>query len=118
MRTPFLAAVVKGTVFAVNTDAKPSTVAVTRGKVGVQSANGSHGDIGVGQTATVAKGQGVSVGHAPGTTRRPRLRRRRGALGRRRGGDGDCDGRRRGYGFGRLFDSCRVGCGFVGGFRL
>src|SRR5947209_593587 len=53
VQTPFLAAVVKGTIFAVKTDAKASTVAVTRGKVGVQSADhASHGDVGPGQTAS------------------------------------------------------------------
>lgn len=68
VQTPFLAAVVKGTVFAVKTTARASTVAVTRGKVGVQSADhGSHADVSAGQTASVSAGHGVSVGHAPGT---------------------------------------------------
>ena len=36
VQTPFVAAVVKGTIFSVVSDAKASTVTVKRGKVGVE----------------------------------------------------------------------------------
>ena len=68
VKTPYLAAVVKGTVFAVKTEAKLSAVAVTRGKVGVTSALGpAHGDVSAGQTATVSTAKGFSMGHAAST---------------------------------------------------
>ena len=64
VKTPYLAAVVKGTIFAVKTADKVSAVAVTRGKVGVTSAIGpAHGDVAAGQTATVSVDKGFSVGH-------------------------------------------------------
>lgn len=64
VRTPYLAAVVRGAIFAVTTTAKSSAVAVSRGEVGVSSGNGAHSDVAVGQTATVAQDHGVSIGQA------------------------------------------------------
>ena len=52
VRTPFLAAVVKGTIFGVHTDSRGSDVSVQRGTVGVAPSNGrGHVDVHVGQSA-------------------------------------------------------------------
>ncbi len=60
--TPHLAAVVKGTVFDVNVEARGSNVEVERGSVGV-SADGESVDIGGGQAASVSSNSSsISVG--------------------------------------------------------
>ena len=55
VQTPFVAAVVKGTIFSVVTNAKASTVTVQRGKVGVE-------DIGRRRYANITPGQQATVG--------------------------------------------------------
>ena len=63
VQTPFLAAVVKGTIFAVASHGQGSTVAVARGKVGVRSLRGAaRGDVGAGQTAAVGANGALSFG--------------------------------------------------------
>ena len=67
VRTPYLAAVVKGTIFGVSTTTNASAVAVQRGLVGVNdTANISHADVHPGQAAVSQLGHGVSVGAAHG----------------------------------------------------
>jgi len=63
VKTPYLAAVVKGTHFIVTADDDGATVAVDRGAVAVSSvASERSTTITVGQTATVKKKQDLSVG--------------------------------------------------------
>lgn len=63
VRTPYLAAVVKGTHFVVTSDDSGATVAVDRGSVAVQSiATERTTLITVGQTATVARRADLTVG--------------------------------------------------------
>lgn len=55
VRTPYLAAVVKGTIFGVHSDAQGAEVSVRRGEVGVSATDGSgHADVHVGQSALKA----------------------------------------------------------------
>lgn len=65
VQTPFVAAVVKGTIFSVISNAKISTVTVQRGKVGVEDvARHLLADIVPGQQATAGVHVGLSVGKA------------------------------------------------------
>ena len=58
MKTPYLAAVVKGTRFVVKTGRGGASVDVRRGHVAVEDvSNKSHVTIGVGQSASIEKGK-------------------------------------------------------------
>ena len=63
VKTPYLAAVVKGTKFTVSVTSTSGTVAVTRGLVGVTAAkSGQSADVGAGQRASSnATGGGLST---------------------------------------------------------
>ena len=62
VETPFLAAVVKGTVFRVSVTAKKASVSVTRGLVQVRSfASGQQSNIGPTQSASVSAVAGMTV---------------------------------------------------------
>lgn len=62
VETPFLAAVVKGTIFRVSVTAKKASVAVTRGLVQVRSfASGQQSNVGPTQSATVSAVAGMAV---------------------------------------------------------
>lgn len=62
VQTPFLAAVVKGTIFHVTVGKTKASVSVDRGLVEVTSfASGQRSDIGPRQSATVDRKQGMSV---------------------------------------------------------
>ncbi len=65
VQTPFVAAVVKGTIFDVASDARASTVTVERGRVGVEDIKRRlHTVITPGQQATAGVAAGLSVGKA------------------------------------------------------
>jgi hypothetical protein len=65
VQTPFVAAVVKGTIFSVVSDTKESTVTVQRGKVGVEDiARRRYVNITPGQQATAGAHAGLSVAKA------------------------------------------------------
>jgi hypothetical protein len=65
VQTPFVAAVVKGTIFSVVSNAKTSTVTVQRGKVGVEDiARRRFANITPGQQATVGARAALSVAKA------------------------------------------------------
>ena len=68
VKTPFLAAVVKGTSFGVSVDKSGASVSVEGGLVGVSAAEGDDSaDVAPGQTASVSAGAaGVSVGATAG----------------------------------------------------
>ncbi|KPH04903.1 hypothetical protein CO657_07025 [Rhizobium acidisoli] len=62
VQTPYLAAVVKGTIFHVTTDRTKASVAVDRGLVQVTSfASGQRSNVAPGQSATVDKKAGMTV---------------------------------------------------------
>jgi hypothetical protein len=62
VQTPFIAALVKGTIFTVTSDSQSATVHVQRGVVGVEDiARQLHVDVRPGQQATAGLAKGLSV---------------------------------------------------------